>query len=680
MKLRGMGGLTFCGSVMGALFFASACGSAGSGGGNGGSAGMAGGDAGGAGGDAGGTGGAGSGCEDCPEPVCNAGTRWAAGTSAFADRTDEWGLTGVLGQRIYVADIDGDGFPDLIARSGAVASDDFAVGGKRSSFVMRNTGSKGFTDETQSSGLLAMRTDTSGTKGRPGQVMAFADVDNDGDLDAFTGLNTSDPAKSLGESSELMLNDGSGKFSFGPDASQARSAGQTANPAGVTFVDYDRDGLLDLWIPQNSYGFGGIGSSPQQDRLYRGDGQGGFSLVTDQVGLTTTPFGGSIPDLNEARSHSNAWSSLACDLNGDGNPELLAASYGRAPNHLWVGNGTGFVNHSVASGYAFDENQDWKDNQFARCYCQANPTAEDCAGVAAPQITCSQPNWNHSTGREPFRLGGNSASTFCADIDNDGDMDLLTGEIRHWWAGAGSDGGELLVNTGEADLRFERPGDATLGLEIKQSSVSWDEGHMTNAVFDFDNDGWPDVYVGASDYPGNHGLLYHQSSKLNFVEVPVAEGIDHNRSHGVVFADFDRDGDLDLVVGHSRARCDVTAPNNCYATANVRFFENVMGEQSNFFQLRLVGGAGSNRSAVGARVTVKAGDVTQTQEVGGGFGHFGAQNDMVLHFGLGAACEAEVTVRWPNAELATQTVKLPAGHRFLVTQGEATRVDPLSVK
>jgi hypothetical protein len=443
-------------------------------------------------------------------------------------------------------------------------------------------------------------------------------------------------------------------------------------------VDFDRDGRLDLFIPQNSYAVAGSQSMPQQDRLYRGDGSGRFTLVTPDVGMTTESWS-NFDDLNQGLAHSNAWAALACDLNGDGTPELLAPSYGRAPNHLWQGAGTGagttYANRSVASGYAFDGNQTWQDNEFARCYCQANPTAEDCGGVPAPKVSCSQPNWNHQNDRQPFRLGGNSGATFCADIDNDGDMDLLTGEIKHWWAGSGADGSEVLVNSGEADTRFDRPGDAALGLEIQHPAANWDEGHMTNSVFDFDNDGWPDVYVGASDYAGNHGLLYHQGSKLKFVEVPVAQGIDHNRSHGVVFADFDRDGDLDVLVGHSRARCDATQPNDCYATANVRLFENVLGQGGNFVQLRLVGGEGSNRSAVGARVTLKAGDVTQTQEVGGGFGHYGSQNELVLHFGLGAACEAEVTVRWPNGALTTQTVTLPAGHRFVLEQGTPAKLD-----
>jgi hypothetical protein len=377
--------------------------------------------------------------------------------------------------------------------------------------------------------------------------------------------------------------------------------------------------------------------------------------------------------INMGFGHTRSWAAAACDLNGDGFAELLASSYGRSPNHLWqarpVEGGVRFENRSVASGYAYDDDMTWQDNQFARCFCEANRAAEGCADVPPPSIVCA-PNWNHETDRQPWRLGGNSGTTVCADIDNDGDLDLFTTEIRHWWAGSGADGSEVLVNDGAEDPVFARPGDAALGLEIEHApGTGWDEGHMTAAIFDFDNDGWPDIYLGASDYPGNRGHLYHQESPLSFVEVAPSQGIDHNRSHGVVVADFDRDGDLDIVVGHSLARCDPGQPNDCYATSQVRLFENLAGEGGSFLQLVLEGGEGTNRSAIGARVRVTAGGITQTQEVSGGHGHYGSQNDLVLHFGLGAACEATVEIRWPDAALTTETFTLPAGHRFRLKQG-----------
>ena len=610
---------------------------------------------------------------EMPDPVCNDGTVWTAGTLAFQEATEAWGLSGVEGTRLNLTDIDGDGFVDLLVRRGPTRADDFTGEAARNTWLLRNDGVGGFADVTESSGLLTMRGDDSGDRGRPNTIAAFADVDNDGDLDAFTGLATSDREASLDEASEIMINDGSGTFSF-VESEPNRDFGWLVSPAGASFIDFDRDGNIDLWVPQASSGMG-----PIQDRIFQGDGSGGFTDETLDVGLQTEGWS-SVDNLNAGLSHTHGWGAAACDLNGDGVPELMSPSYGRAPNHLWQGSvdevgRVSFENRSVESGYAYDGDFTWQDNEFAACYCRDNPTAEGCDEVGSPSVVC-QDNWNHSNDRERFRLGGNSAIAFCADIDNDGDIDLLTGEIRHWWAGMGSDGSELLINDGEQDMVFDRPGDAAMGLEADHlGRVSWDEGHMTNAVFDFDNDGWLDVYIGASDYPGNRGMLYHQEAPLSFVEVATDDFFEHNRSHGVVFADLDRDGDLDVVVGHSRARCSGTEPNNCYETMQVRLFENIMDE-GNWIQLQLVGSGGSNRAAVGARATVATDDATQTQEVGGGFGHYGAQNDMVLHFGLGGSCEAEVTIRWPDAELTEETYTLPAGHRILIVQGEPPRVAP----
>ncbi|PRQ03832.1 FG-GAP repeat protein [Enhygromyxa salina] len=606
----------------------------------------------------------------CVEPSCGAADPWSPGTQAFAEVTEEWNLTGVEGVRLSVTDLDGDGWPDLFVRRGGTRSDDFGAG-TRHTWLLRNMEGLGFEDVTESSGVLTPRQDLGPGIGRPAEIVASADVDNDGDLDIFTGITTSDPIASLGETSELMLNAGDGTYVLANVDSELRHASSEDIVAGASFVDVNRDGWIDIWVTEH-----GI-----QDELYYGTGDGNFVQATAGSGLST--YGSnSLEELNAGAVHSRAWSALACDLNGDGWTELLAGSYGRSTNHLWQGrfdDEGGFVafdNRNVESGYARDDNYEWQSNQFARCYCQSNPMAEGCADVPSPAIACDTPNWNHNSDREPYRLGGNSGATACADLDNDGDMDLYTGEIRHWWAGLGSDMSEALINTGAADVTFERPGREAMGIVVDHvTGNSWDEGHMSLTTLDFDNDGWRDVYVGGSDYAGNRGLLFHQRDVLQFEAVSTADAFEHNRSHGVVTADFDRDGDLDLIVGHSRARCDANAPNDCYATPQVRMFENVYGDGGNWIQLDLEG-VTANRAAIGARVRVTAGDVTQTQEIGGGYGHYGAQDDLVLHFGLGAACAAEVEIRWPDGELTTQQLSLPGGHRYQVTQGErATLAD-----
>lgn len=616
---------------------------------------------------------------ECVSSVCTSDAdTWSPGQPIYREATSDWGLDGVQGTRLSSVDFDADGWTDLVVRRGGNRQDDFSPEGTRHTWLLRNTGEGGFEDVTEASGFLGSRENLGGDLGRPIEVVAWGDVNNDGLLDVFTGADTTSDAI-LGATSELLINAG-GVFQF----TAAQSAIQDLVwPAGVSFVDVDRDGNLDLWVAQNAPITPSGTLLLLQDRLLRGDGAGGVVDATDELGLTTVDWANTA-DISDGLAHSRAWSSTACDLNGDGNPELLAASYGRAPNHLWratVADGSlTYANESVASGYARDENEAWYDNHNAACYCRNNPSAEGCDLTISPQINCSSPNWRHETDRQPYRLGGISGTTICGDVDNDGDLDLLTTELKHWWAGSSADGSELLINNSEeaGAVRFERPGRSTYGIEVPHyDRVSWDEGHITAGMFDFDNDGRLDVLIAGSEYAGNHALLYHQQGgeQLMFERVASTDGIDHNRALGLAVADFDRDGDLDLVLGHSRARCDADLPNDCYETTQVRLFENTFGDNTNWVQIRLDGGNASNRAAIGARVMVSTDAITQTHEVGGGHGHFGIQHDLVQHFGLGSACEASVTIRWPDADLTEQTVQLPAGHRYLVVQGEEPSIE-----
>jgi len=606
-------------------------------------------------------------CREKLPDRCAPGASWEAGRVAFREATSRWGLDAlrVEGVRLSVADVDGDGFADLFVRRGGAAVDDFTEGGTRAHWLLRNAAGARFEDVTEASGIVASR---HGGPLRNAEVTVFADVDGDGHVDAFTGTSRPTFAGSEDESSEIMLNDGTGRFVLGPSDSAPRRENGMVAIGGAAFVDVDRDGVIDLFV-----GNGAIAGAPQQDRLYRGLGDGRFEEITGLAGLETESWR-SPDDLDEARGHSNAWGVLACDLNGDGGPELLVSSYGRAPNHLWqaAGEEPWYVNRSIESGYAFDHRQDWTDNESARCWCELHPTADDCEGVpAAELIRCETDadafRWNHATDRRPYRLGGNSGTTVCADVNGDGAMDLLTTEIVHWDVGSSSDPSELLFNRGGADVAFDRPGGERTGLARARDRVDWNDGDMTAAIFDFDNDGRPDVYLGSSDYPGTRGHLYRQREDGTFTELPLDVGIDHRSSHGIAIADFDRDGDLDVAVGHSRTRCE--GGDHCYEKATVRLFENVIGQDGNWIQLSLRGGPATNRLAIGARIEVRAGGRLQVQEIGGGHGHYGIQHDLVSHFGLGVACEAEVTIRWPDRALSAQRFTVQSGYRYLVEQG-----------
>jgi hypothetical protein len=550
---------------------------------------------------------------------------------------------------------------------------------------LRNTGKGSFTDVTQESGVLTSRVKQDPSYGRPGQIFASADVNNDGFVDIYTTTAVNDLENPQIETSELSLGGPELSFSLGPEGSAARFAGQKSVPAGVAFTDFDRDGNIDLWVTHN---MPGGWSWPLPDRLLKGDGSGHFDDVSIPRGVKTEGWI-TLQLQNKAKGHSWAWSAAACDLNNDGFPELLASSYGRKPNHLWRAELSDaglieYVNASIYSGYAFDDNQDWTDNLNAQCHCQDNPNDLECDKAPAPQfpegfnLSCEgfkaafggNYRWYHPTDRDPANLGGNSGATVCFDINNDGFIDLLTSEIVHWDVGTNSDSSEILVNYKDPNVFFMRPGNESTGLTRKDEKPIWDHGDMTATVFDFDNDGWPDIYIGASDYPGNKGLLYHQSSKLKFELLSFDDYFEHNRAHGMAAADFDRDGDVDLVVGHSHMRCEGAGGTDCYRTTEVRLFENQMSPGSNWLQLRLEGGKGSNRMAIGARVTVQAGNITQTQDVDGGHGHFGAQRDFTLHFGLGSECMAKVNIVWPNKEATKQTLELKGNAIYTVKQGQ----------
>lgn len=614
--------------------------------------------------------------------IAGPGTRWAPGMQAFEEHTTDVGLDGALGTRIHAIDYDGDGWTDLFVLNGRAVVGD----GLRWSRLLRNDGHGNFVDVTEASHILQRR--SGDAQERPVDVAVFGDVDNDGDLDAYLGVSTENPTNNGDETSEMMIQNADHTFSLGSATNPVRFFDEvgplTDTPSGASFTDYDLDGDLDLFVSEfgftdSSMAFHFVGS-----HLYQNDGAGNFTDVSDATHVATEDWI-NIDHIDQGLAHPRAWSANSCDLNDDGLPDLLAASYGRAPNHVWqnghAGDGSvSFTNRSVASGYAYDMEMDWTDNQFARCYCASNPGVAGCAGLPPTQLgaPCNT-SWDMSTDTHPFRLGGNSGATMCGDIDNDGDLDLLTSEIQHWWAGANSDRAEVLVNSGGSDILFTRPGRDAMGIVIPHTDPNgWDEGIMSGAIFDFDNDGWQDLYFGMSDYPGNHGILVHQVSPLMFESVPIEQGIDHHRSHGIAVADFDRDGDLDVVVGHSRARCGAMDTDPCYATQQIRYFRNVIG--GNFIQLHLVGTT-ANRPAIGARValTVASTATTQRHDIEGGHGHYTAQDDLVQHFGLGTGREADVTIRWPAPGLPTQTFHVVAGHRYLVRQGEAPTLEDVTL-
>lgn len=620
---------------------------------------------------------------DPVKPVAGTGPISCAahdGGTRFIDATDAWNLGNaglkLVGNRLTVADLDSDGYPDLVVH--AVTSNlrqakDLPDGGRRLVWQLMNRPAPGgyrtFVDET-GNGLFEVL-GGSETHYRSAQLAVFGDVDNDGDLDAFSGTYTDPnrPDTDPGDRSEVLLNDGTGHFTFAQESATTPLPNQLMPTTSAAFTDADRDGRLDVFVGNwyEAYGYSYLGV---QARLFHGLGGGQFSDVTQASNLLTDENG-----FGTFTNHRPAYGVTACDVDDDGAPELMVSAYGRQPNLLYRNDGAGhFADQSAASGFAADSNVDYRDNENFKCWCTVNRSNANCQGVPNPQIGCPNPAsnaWGVGTDDQPWRNGGNTFTTWCGDVDGDGKNELYNAEIHHWWAGGSSDSSELLKNVSTSgNARFTRPGNATTGLVFPHPGVDWNEGGLMAAGGDLDNDGRLDLVVAASDYADQFGLVFQQKTDGTFVDQATAWGLEHQCMSGLAIADFDRDGDLDVLAGASTAR-------DCarrWTKNEVRLYEN-QGSGGHWMLLHLEGdGTTANRSAVGAKVTVKSGGRTVTREVSGGYGHFGMQNDLTLHVGLGG-CEGadEVTVRWPDAQGTTQTfTRLPADQFMRLKQGAST--------
>jgi len=562
----------------------------------------------------------------------------------FVNVASAAGLAGVPAQNPAWADLNGDGYPDAVLGS---------TFGEPKTYVFINTpagGARAFADFTAASGVNAAPAPS--TAARAGSALIFGDVDNDGDLDLFSGRYSefekprTDPktgavikdaaGKAIYEKqddglrSAVLLNDGTGRFSH-VTAAGVESPAETTTSAA--FLDYDNDGLLDLFAG-NWYKEYGVSNVCYPSRLYKGLGGGKFSEVTLAAGLMT--------QFTEAKPDSSrpVYGVSHCDWNNDGFQDILVSVYGRQANRLWKNNGDGtFTDEARRTGFDGDAIRHGRYPAGAKRETEGE-----------------------------WRSNGNTFSAACADYDNDGDMDVFLGEITHAWAGESSDRSSLLENLGpKKGFRFRRHAD--LLHRVHQDTKSWNQGDMRVTWADLDNDGLQDLLVASGDYPdGQYLRLFRQVRPLVFEDITGKAGFDWESSGGISVADYDGDGDLDILAGKSWMRMPAARRQGAWPAPAL--FRNDMKNGNHWLQVRLEGrgAGGANRGGAGVRVTVEAAGVKQSREISTSHGHAGLSDAQVLHFGLGRAERTgRIEVYWPGGKAVYEAV--PADRFVKITEG-----------
>lgn len=457
----------------------------------------------------------------------------------------------------------------------------------------------------------------------------WGDINNDGFLDFIV------PTHGLGGSRGpfVYLNNGGTTFTDFRQAAKIKAAAtlDTKDWHGFAFGDYDRDGNLDVYIAEGAKSK--LGGVTKRDLLYRGLGDGSFEYVSDLAAIVTSTD----------RGRCGFW----MDYDNDGTLDLFVKNYGGS-NRLYKNNGDSTFTERAADAGLADATQgvdsgstcsfaDYDNDGFVDVFFSGDKTNDT---LYRNQGDGTFANVSSTAGMEAIGTGHGVA---WGDYDNDGLLDMYVPR-EGTFAGTG---GTLYHNNGDGTFS-----DFTAAAGISTTANSW------AAVWgDYDNDGFLDLFATSAGTDtsgaGNANMLYRNNGDGTFTDLATQEGVtleDNITLHkGAAWGDYNNDGFLDLLikdgVGNER---DFGAG----ATGLHRLFKN-LGNDNHFIKVNL-SGVQSNGHGIGTRVTVTS--ITGTsyrQNNGGGGGEFASQGSEPLHFGIGAATEATVEVKWPSGTIDT---------------------------
>ena len=515
-------------------------------------------------------------------------------SNVFGGKAHKDYILEATGNGAAIFDYDNDGANDIFIANGTTLD---RAAKPTPSHLYHNDGKGHFTDVAAQAGI---------TRTGWAQAACAGDFDNDGNTDllvTYYGHNT------------LYRNRGHGKFEDVTEKAKLPVTG-TRWGAGCSFVDYDRDGLLDIFISNyvdldiaktpTPGGKGGcdwkglavscgpVGLPTAHNALYRNNGDGTFTDVSEAAGILKP---GGRYGLGVA----------VADFDNDGWPDIYVAC-DQTPSLLYHNNHNG----------TFEE-------------------AGDRYGVAY-----------NADGHLQAGMG-----VAVADFDGNGFLDIAKTNFS-------GDRPSLYRNE---DGHFFEDVAAQAGLGANQL-LGWGA-----AFLDIDEDGWPDLLMANGHvYPNVDGsavgetfsqrtLLYRNLGKGKFADITSSAGpafAVKRPARGLAVGDLDGDGRPEILI------VNMNQPPS--------LLKNI-GPRQNAIAFSLTG-VRSNRSAIGARITVEAGGRKQIAEISSG-GSYYSQNSMTLYFGVAAAKQIDrVTVRWPSGETQSWTA-LSANRTVRIVEGES---------
>ncbi len=499
-------------------------------------------------------------------------------------------------------DYDQDGWLDIFLVNGW-RLEGFAPGHEPTCHLFKNNRDGTFTDMTAKAGLA---------RSGWGQGCCVGDYDNDGHDDLFVSY--------YGQNA-LFHNNGNGTFTDVTAKAGLRQSRVRWN-SGCAFLDYDRDGNLDLFVgnyidldlktapvPESGpclykgimVACGPPGLPPGKNLLYHNNGDGTFRDVSEKAGMWTT-------------AGNYALSVAVADLDNDGWPDIYVANDSTAATLYQNQKDGTFKDVAIEAGAAF------------------SPDGKPQAGMGVA----------------------------IGDYNRDGNLDIVKTNFA-----------------GDTDSLYKNLGDGTFedhtyisGLGVNTRLLGWGVG-----FFDMDNDGWLDILVANGHvYPevssskteapyAEHKYLYRNLRNDRFEDVTDKAGPGITAAaaaRGCAFGDYDNDGDLDIAVN-----CVNSLPQLLRCDSELK---------RNWIKIKAIG-VKSNRTGIGARVKVVAKTdpkaaklLLQIDEVRSG-GSYYSQNDLRLHFGLDEATSADlIEIRWPSGQI-DRFKDLAANRLYTVLEG-----------